>query len=117
MIRESYAAGEVIFEKSDTTESVWLIQKGHVSIFFDGYRMPIDFAANDFIGWLGIFGYHERPTSAVAVTDCTLFKVSKEDFIKHLRQDPHALEHHLSYLERVMNHLLESLVSSGKRAA
>src|SRR5271167_4551988 len=84
LVQRKYGAGEVIFGEGDPCSGLYVVQSGNVRIFKSsaGGReqvLAIDGPGSS-IAELPVFDGGDYPASAQAITDCSLFFVSKHDF-------------------------------------
>lgn len=87
-----YRAGDVIFEKGDTAQEMFVVKEGKVAINLDGKVL-------EEVGPYGIFGEmalvdnSPRSAAAIAITDVALLSIDEDGFQKHVLTTPHfALE-------------------------
>ncbi|HUE99326.1 MAG TPA: cyclic nucleotide-binding domain-containing protein [Anaerolineales bacterium] len=86
-----YAAGSVIFEQGKRPESFYLIYEGGVRITRKQDRKEIQLARlvkDDYFGEMGLIGKRLRSGTAIALTDVSLFVMSREDFEKFYKGIP-----------------------------
>jgi signal-transduction protein with cAMP-binding, CBS, and nucleotidyltransferase domain len=87
----SFAAGSVIFEQNKKPESFFLIYEGTVRITRRQDRKTLQLAVlvkDDYFGEMSLIGRRLRSGTAVAETDVSLLKLSREDFEKFFRGIP-----------------------------
>lgn len=81
---ESHKAGQTLFSEGDHGSCVYLIEKGQVKITKEG-RQSLEevlsiFDPNDFFGEMAVVDNEPRSATAIALTDCELWKIQKKDF-------------------------------------
>ncbi len=84
LVQRRFQAGELIFSEGDPCTGLYVVQSGNVRIFKSsvGGReqvLTIDGPGSS-IAELPVFDGGNYPASAQAVTDCSLFFVSRQDF-------------------------------------
>lgn len=72
-------AGEVVFEKGEAGDSLYVIVHGQVRVF-DGDRTITHLGENDIFGELALLDPEPRLASVAAVTDTRLFRLDREGF-------------------------------------
>ena len=98
-----YGANRTIFSQGDPADSVWYLKLGEVKLAVtsrQGKEAIVSVLGdNEFFGEGCLVGQPLRITSAVAVTDCTLYRIEKSLMVRLLHE-----EHGIS--ELFMTHLL-----------
>ena len=84
LVQKKVGAGELIFSEGDACAGLYVVQAGNVRIFKSsaGGReqvLSIDGPGSS-IAELPVFDGGDYPASAQAITDCTLFFFSRQDF-------------------------------------
>ncbi len=84
LVQRRFGAGEIIFTEGESCAGLYVVQTGNVRIFKSsaGGReqvLAIDGPGSS-IAELPVFDGGDYPASAQAITDCSLFFVSKQDF-------------------------------------
>ncbi|MGQ9799489.1 MAG: Crp/Fnr family transcriptional regulator [Ignavibacterium sp.] len=77
---EDFKEGEIIYESGDESNFVYLIVSGKVKIKENGVKKLVYRRENEFFGEKEIIKKSNRFSSAMAVTDSILYKISKQDF-------------------------------------
>ena len=72
-------AGEVVFEKGETGDSLYVIVHGQVRVF-DGVRTITHLGEHDIFGELALLDPEPRVASVAAVTDTRLLRLDREGF-------------------------------------
>lgn len=88
---KSHPAGSVIFEQNKKPESFYLIYEGTVRITRRQDRKEIQLARlvkDDYFGEMGLIGKRPRSGTAIALTDVSLFVMSRVDFEKFYKVLP-----------------------------
>src|SRR5438132_12309478 len=88
----NYKAGEVIFNEHDRGDALYVLEEGSVRIWVtDEDVQPVTLAElqpGAFFGELAVLDQGERSSSATAITDIHLHKLSSNDFQKFLIDHP-----------------------------
>jgi len=79
-----YKDGDVIFQAGDSANFVYLVISGDVKLKFKNSSKLIFKRTNDFFGDFEINKGTSRASSAVAVSDCVLFRIDKDTLKKIL---------------------------------
>lgn len=90
----NYKANETIFNEHDRGDALYILEEGQVRIWvYDEDVKPVTLAElkpGDFFGELAVLDQGERSSSATAITDIHLHRLSSEDFQKFLLEHPDA---------------------------
>ena len=90
----NYKAGETIFNEHDRGDALYILEEGNVRIWvYDDDVKEVTLAQlkpGDFFGELAVLDRGERTSSATAVTDIHLHRLSSDDFQKFLTDHPDA---------------------------
>src|SRR4029453_6651241 len=90
----NYKAGETIFNEHDRGDALYILEEGSVRIWvYDEDVKDVTLAElkpGDFFGELAVLDQGERSSSATAITDVHLHRLSSEDFQKFLMDHPDA---------------------------
>jgi uncharacterized membrane protein len=90
----NYQAGETIFNEHDRGDALYILEEGTVRIWvYDEDVKDVTLAElkpGDFFGELAVLDRGERSSSATAITDIHLHRLSSDDFQKFLLQHPDA---------------------------
>src|SRR5436305_6100719 len=88
----NYKAGETIFNEHDRGDALYILEEGNVRIWvYDEDVKEVTLAQlkpGNFIGELAVLDRGERASSATAVTDIHLHRLSSDDFHKFLIDHP-----------------------------
>src|SRR5499427_9120529 len=88
----NYNAGETIFNEHDHGDSLYVVETGAVRIWvFDEDVKEVTLAElkpGDFFGELAVLDRGERSSSATAIVDTHLHRLSSDDFQKFLMEHP-----------------------------
>ena len=78
----SFKKGQTVYAQGDAADSLFVIQNGRVRLSVRtraGKEAVLDIlSAEDFVGKDSIAGKSARTASAIAVTDCSLLRITKE---------------------------------------
>src|SRR6266567_1610849 len=109
----NYKAGETIFNAHDRGDALYILEEGAVRIWvYDEDVKEVTLAQlkpGDFFGELAVLDRGERSSSATAVTDIHLHRLSSDDFQKFLMEHPDA--------SRNINVEMEERATLGQRIA
>jgi CRP/FNR family cyclic AMP-dependent transcriptional regulator len=90
----NYKAGETIFNEHDRGDALYILEEGAVRIWvYDEDVKDVTLAQlkpGDFFGELAVLDRGERSSSATAMTDIHLHRLSSDDFQKFLMEHPDA---------------------------
>src|SRR5256885_10597676 len=90
----NYNAGETIFNEHDRGDALYILEEGSVRIWvYDEDVKDVTLAQlkpGDFFGELAVLDRGERSSSATAITDIHLHRLSSDDFQKFLLDHPDA---------------------------
>src|SRR6266478_3358524 len=90
----NYKAGETIFNEHDRGDALYILEEGNVRIWvYDEDVKDVTLAElkpGDFFGELAVLDRGERSSSATAVTDIHLHRLSSDDFQQFLTDHPDA---------------------------
>src|SRR2546422_8387113 len=90
----NYKAGETIFNEHDRGDALYILEEGSVRIWvYDEDVKDVTLAQlkpGDFFGELAVLDRGERSSSATAITDIHLHRLSSDDFQKFLMEHPDA---------------------------
>jgi len=109
---EHLAKGEILFFQSDPSESAYIVRNGKISIVLinsDGREMVInEMQAGEMFGELGLLTKKPRSTSAVARSNCEVFVVPRQVFLRMVEDEP-------SLVRLILEMTADRLQMSGKR--
>ena len=90
----NYKAGETIFNEHDRGDALYIVEEGNVRIWVmdeDVREVTLaELKPGDFFGELAVLDRGERSSSATAITDIHLHRLSSDDFQKFLMDHPDA---------------------------
>src|SRR6202165_4624018 len=90
----NYAAGETIFNEHDLGDGLYVVETGSVRIWVmdeDVSEVTLaELKPGDFFGELAVLDRGERSSSATAIVDTHLHKLSSDDFHQFLIEHPDA---------------------------
>ena len=119
--------GQCIFSQGNSADAVFYIQKGRVKVSVvskQGKEAVVALLTpGEFVGEECIAsGHPTRLTTATALTDCSLLKISKKEMTRVLREEPELSAVFVSFLLARNAHIQEDLIdqlfnSSEKRLA
>jgi CRP/FNR family transcriptional regulator, cyclic AMP receptor protein len=91
--RLKYDSGQVMFNAGDSADAAYIVIDGTVEISVPTPSGPIvvnTLSKNEILGEIAIFGEVPRTATAKALTKLETLKISKELFIKVIRENPDA---------------------------
>ena len=91
--RLNYDAGQVMFNAGDAADAAYIVIEGSVEISVPTPGGPIvvnTLGRNEILGEIAIFGDVPRTATAKALSRLETLKISKELFIKVIRENPDA---------------------------
>jgi CRP-like cAMP-binding protein len=91
--RLTYDAGQVMFNAGDAGDAAYIIIDGSVEISVPTPSGPIvvnTLGKNELLGEIAIFGDVPRTATAKAISKVETLKISKDMFIKVIRENPDA---------------------------
>jgi CRP/FNR family transcriptional regulator, cyclic AMP receptor protein len=91
--RLTYEAGQVMFNAGDRGDAAYIVIEGSVEISVPTPAGPIvvnTLGKNDIIGEIAIFGDVPRTATAKAIGKIETLKISKELFMRVVRENPDA---------------------------
>ena len=90
----NYKAGETIFHEHDRGDALYILEEGSVRIWVmdeDVHEVTLaELKPGDFFGELAVLDRGERSSSATAITDIHLHRLSSDDFQQFLINHPDA---------------------------
>uniref|UniRef100_A0A2H1WZJ0 SFRICE_034927 n=1 Tax=Spodoptera frugiperda TaxID=7108 RepID=A0A2H1WZJ0_SPOFR len=76
-----YIAGDIIFKINTVGDCLYFIDRGTVAIYSDSGKEICHLEDGDFFGEIAlVMKHHFRTASAIAVTNCELFRLDREHF-------------------------------------
>jgi CRP-like cAMP-binding protein len=121
-----YGAGRTIFVQGDLADSVWFLQQGKVKLSVTSQQgkeaIVTILGGNEFFGEGCLAGQPLRISTAMAVTDCTLYRIEKSLMVRLLHEQHGIAELFIAHLLTRNTRFEEDLVdqlfnSSEKRLA
>ena len=91
--RLTYDAGQVMFNAGDAGDAAYIIIEGSVEISVPTPSGPIivnTLGKNEILGEIAIFGDVPRTATAKAISRLETLKISKDMFVKVIRENPDA---------------------------
>jgi CRP-like cAMP-binding protein len=84
---KNYPAGEVLFERGETGDEMYIIIEGEVDIKIDE-KVVQTLGEGDFFGEMGIIDGSPRSATAVTSSECRLLPVNEKRFTFLIQQTP-----------------------------
>lgn len=114
----TYKANEVIFEEDTTGNELFLLFEGEVCIskktsFIDNQsninKTLISLKSDDypFFGEVGLLGKQQRTATVTASTDCKLYSINHDCFVKIIKEHHHIGVSVLWEISQKLAHILE----------
>jgi len=104
-----YEAGETIIRQGDEADKVYTLLEGSADAVCDGVKVG-EVNTNEIFGALAVFTRQTRIASVIAVTDCTVLAVRKEEFVDLIDHQPQIclglIEEMASKINQLNNQLL-----------
>ena len=118
-----YGANRTIFSQGDPADSVWYLHKGKVKLAVTSQQgkeaIVAILDADEFFGEGCLAGQPLRIATAVAVTDCTLYRIDKSLMVRLLHEQHEISElfitHLLSRNTRFEEDLVDQLFNSSEK--
>jgi len=118
-----YGADRTIFVQGDPADSVWYLHQGKVKLAVTSRQgkeaIVIVLGSNEFFGEGCLAGQPVRISTAMAVTDCTLFRIEKPLMVRLLHEQNGIAElfitHLLSRNIRLEGDLVDQLFNSSEK--
>jgi len=114
-----YAAGHMVFYIGDPGDSMYIVCKGELEIFFKndtGEKIVLERPKpGDFFGELAFLESGCRSASVVAVTDAEVFRLSHANLERFVEARPHASIHILAAMSRRLRVTAERLRHTATR--
>jgi CRP/FNR family transcriptional regulator, cyclic AMP receptor protein len=106
---DHFAAKEEIFNEGDLGNSMYVIFRGSVHIH-KGNHLLETFKEKDFFGELSLLDTETRSATAIAATDCILFRIEQESFYDLVDSQPEVVKGILKILCRRLRKMNERLM-------
>jgi CRP-like cAMP-binding protein len=118
-----YASGDVVFAQGDRAEDAFFLQDGQVKITVVSHRgkeaVVGILSADHFFGEGVLAGQQVRISTAIAMDDCTIVRLSRSAMFSTLRDEPAFSEffiaHLLSRNLRIEEDLVDQLFNSSEK--
>lgn len=115
---ERLAAGETLFKAGAPGESLYVVRSGEIELFIRdtaGQKIALAIAgAGEVFGELALLDRGPRTATAVALTDCELLELDRDDLLLLFQKSPNAalrLLAAMSHMTRKADELLRTRVS------
>lgn len=82
-----FQAGELIIRQGDNADRVYTLLEGQADALCDGVKVG-EVKTNEIFGAMAVFTRQPRMASVVAVNECTVLAVPKEEFIDLIEHQP-----------------------------
>ncbi len=122
-VQASYQKGQRVFSQDDVADAIFYIQKGKVKLTVvsrDGKEAVIAIlGTSDFFGEGCLAGQPRRMATATAMSDCAIMRLSREQVISVLRDQPAFTDLFLRYVLsrniRIEEDLVDHLFNSSEK--
>lgn len=85
MNKEEHSKGDVLFQKGDSAEKVYFIEKGHIAL----PEIDKNLAEGTVFGEAGIFApRNTRTATAICGSDCTVYTIHRDKVLELYYQNP-----------------------------
>lgn len=122
--RRTVAAGQTLFRTGDAGDSLYVVQAGEVELYIKdtaGQKIVLHVAGHgDLFGELSMLDEKPRTATAVALSDCELLELDRDDLLLVFRKSPDAALGMLAamgYMTRKADALLRTRVSRNANEA
>jgi flavin-dependent dehydrogenase len=112
--------GDVIYRQGEPGKMMFVIQRGQVELRRrDGDRefCLATLEDGDFFGMMSLFGWVERPETAIAVGDVWVLSLEKEALLRRINEDPSLAFRMLERMAHRIQELESALVGMGRQRA
>jgi CRP/FNR family cyclic AMP-dependent transcriptional regulator len=115
--RRSFRKGEVVYHQDDPPGSLFIVNRGTVKMqvsSINGKQITVGWIGPDnFFGTISFFGGKTQPDNAIAVEDCELLVLNRDDFRAFLHRHPDSAEVLLESVVSRWSHALHRLSDFG----
>jgi phosphoserine phosphatase RsbU/P len=91
-VSETLVAGQTVFERGDSGEAFYIIEKGRVTVH-DGDLVLNELGAGEAFGEIAALGGMERTATVTAAQDLSLIRIERETLYGALQAEPAGLQH------------------------
>ncbi len=85
MNKEEHSKGDVLFQKGDSAEKIYFIERGHIAL----PEIDKNLAEGTVFGEAGIFGpRNTRTATAICGSDCTVYTIHRDKVLELYYQNP-----------------------------
>jgi len=106
--RVMFSKGDIIYEEGDISDSLYVVVDGRVRLHRGGTDIMIAEPKNVFGTW-ALFDHEPRVSAATALEDCTLLRLTKEDFYDLLADHSQITQGVLKTLSMRLRRLLQNV--------
>jgi CRP/FNR family cyclic AMP-dependent transcriptional regulator len=119
----NYRQNDIICAQGDALDAVFYIETGRIKLSIispNGKEAVLSLRGEgDFFGVRSLVRVHRRVTTATALTDCTIVRITTSAMTRLLRDEPHFVELYTSYLmlqhARDQENLADLLTNSAEK--
>jgi CRP-like cAMP-binding protein len=117
---EQIPAGGVLFNTGDENLGVFLVRKGKVCLRVEGLpRLDRVFPAGSLLGLPATFTGNEYSLTAIAVTNSEVMRITRDDFLRLMREQPvlcrqatEMLSREVCFIQAAVTQQMHALVSA-----
>ena len=117
---EQIPAGGVLFNTGDENLGVFLVRKGKVCLRVEGLpRLDRVFPAGSLLGLPATFTGNEYSLTAIAVTNSEVMRITRDDFLRLMREQPvlcqqatDMLSREVCFIQAAVTQQMHALVSA-----
>ncbi len=85
----TFKDADVVFSQGEKSSHLFYIISGRFEIIANGKKISTLTPADIFLGEMSFLLNNKRSATVIARGDCTVIRISKENFINAIRQEPH----------------------------
>ncbi len=87
LTEERVAAGAVVIREGDEPDDLFVTVSGRLNVGADGLGTVGELHAGDYFGEIGLLKRIPRTATVTAASDCTLYRIPGERFLRSVNQD------------------------------
>ncbi len=110
---ETVPAGKTIFRRGELGQTMYVVLEGQVDIVLNGTLLET-VAAGGILGEMAMISQTPRSATAIALTDCKLVPVEKEQFKSLLEQTPYFAQTILTIMVERLRRMDDFLVANSE---
>lgn len=102
----NYSEGEMLFEQNTDRKNLFIVYEGKIKLYkqtpYGEEKSIAYFTTHDFLGEGALLDSYPHSTSAIAVENSIILKISRDDLNKMIDSHPHAVAKIISRIARVI---------------